>query len=233
MLRDGGSFGYEHDHCEGSLAGHRFFSLASRGQAPLTLSFRHTLPDEVPLMNRILCRVLLAAVAAASACSSSETPPHSSSEAPPGSGGETVRGFRTSQPHYDARLVADAIEIDIPYVYRNVTGDLVYFINCNEIIVPSLEKRTGDTWSSVWTGATPACMSRPVVVPPDGEYMDTVRVHAGRTCIRSSESPISTARTAWSFTAWCIPIATSPRWAPRFRRMSARRTSFTLSAPQQ
>ncbi|HYR09295.1 MAG TPA: hypothetical protein VEQ60_16035, partial [Longimicrobium sp.] len=150
-----------------------------RGGAPLTLSFRHTLPHEVPLMNRALRRVLLAAVAAAGACSSSETPPRSSSEAPPDSGGETVRGFRTSRLHYDARRVADAIEIDIPYVYRNATGDSVYFINCNEIIVPSLEKRTGDTWASVWSGASPACMSRPVVVPPDGEYMDTVRVHAG------------------------------------------------------
>lgn len=122
-------------------------------------------------MNRALRRVLLAAAAAASACSSSE--------APPDSGGETVRGFRTSQLHYDARRVADGIEIHIPYVYRNATGDSVYFINCNEIIVPSLEKRTGGTWSSVWSGATPACLSAPVVVPPDGEYMDTVRVLSG------------------------------------------------------
>ena len=51
--------------------------------------------------------------------------------------------------------------------------------NCNGIIVPSLEKRTGDTWSSVWSGATPACLSAPVVVPPDGEYRDTVRVLSG------------------------------------------------------
>lgn len=122
-------------------------------------------------MNRALRRVLLAAVAAAGACSSSE--------APPDSGGEAPRGFRTSQLHYDARHVAERIEIDIPYVYRNATSDSVYFINCNEIIVPSLEKRIGDAWSSVWTGATPACLSRPVAVPPEGEYMDTVRVLSG------------------------------------------------------
>jgi hypothetical protein len=120
-------------------------------------------------MNRALRRVLLAAVAAAGACSSSEAPPA-------GSGGEPARGFRTSQLHYDATRVANGIEIHIPYVYRNVTGDSVYFINCNEIIIPSLEKQTGGTWSSVWSGATPACLSRPVVVPPDGEYTDTVRV---------------------------------------------------------
>lgn len=128
-------------------------------------------------MNRVLRRVLFMAVAAAGACSSSDAPPHSGGETPPpGSGGEPVRGFRTSQLHYDARRVADGIEISIPYVYRNVTGDSVYFINCNEIIVPSLERRTGDTWSSVWTGASPACMSLPVVVPPHGVYTDTVRV---------------------------------------------------------
>jgi hypothetical protein len=122
-------------------------------------------------MNRILRWVLLAAVAAAGACSSSEPPPDA--------GGETVRGFRTSEVHYDARRVAKGIEISIPYVYRNATGDSVYFINCNEIIVPSLEKGIGDAWSSVWTGATPACLSLPVVVPPDGEYVDTVRVLSG------------------------------------------------------
>lgn len=121
-------------------------------------------------MNRALRWVFLTA-AAASACSSSEAPPHAS--------GETMRGFQTSQLHYDFRRIADGIEIYIPYVYRNVTGDSVYFINCNGIIVPSLEKRTGDTWSSVWSGATPACLSPPVVVPPNGEYMDTVRVLSG------------------------------------------------------
>lgn len=94
-------------------------------------------------MNRTLRRVLLAAVAAAGACSSSEAPPDS--EAPPESGGEAMGGFRTSRLHYDARRVADGIEISIPYAYRNVTGDSVYFVNCNEIIVPSLEKRIGDT----------------------------------------------------------------------------------------
>lgn len=131
----------------------------------------HTLSDEVLLMNRALRRVLLAAAAAASACSSYE--------APPDSRGETTGGFQTSRLHYDFGRVADGIEASIPYVYRNVTGDSVYFVNCNAIIVPSLEKRTGDTWSPVWSGATPACLSPPVVVPPDGEYTDTVRVLSG------------------------------------------------------
>lgn len=124
-------------------------------------------------MNRALRRVLVAGAAAVSACSSP------SSEAPPHSGGEATGGFRTSQLRYDVRRVADGIEIRIPYVYRNATGDPVYFINCNGIIVPTLEKRTGDTWSPVWSGATPACLSPPVVVPPDAEYVDTVRVLSG------------------------------------------------------
>lgn len=121
-------------------------------------------------MNRAFRRVLLAVAAATGACSSSEGAPDAA--------GEPVRGFRTSQLHYDARRVANGIEIDIPYVYRNVTGDSVFFINCNEIIVPSLEKKAGDTWSPVWSGATPACLSPPVVVPPGGERVDTVQVHA-------------------------------------------------------
>lgn len=183
-------------------------------------------------MNRTLCRVLLAAVAAG-ACSSSETPPRASSETPPDSGGEAVRGFRTSQPHYNARLVADAIEIDIPYVYRNVTGDSVYFINCNEIIVPSLEKRTGDTWSSVWSGATPACLSLPVVVPPDGEYVDTVRVHAGPDMypqFRVADID-GTYRLVWHGVVHSYrnepPLGTP---LPQEERTS---NEFTLSAPQQ
>lgn len=121
--------------------------------------------------RRPLRRVLLAAAAAASACSSSEAPPES--------GGEAIRGFQTSQLHYDFTRVPDGIAVHIPYVHRNVTGDSVYFINCNGIIVPSLEKRTGETWSWVWSGVTPACMSPPMVVPPMGEYRDTVRVLSG------------------------------------------------------
>lgn len=124
-------------------------------------------------MNRILRRVLVAAAAAASACSSSNPPPDP--------GGEAVisRGFQTSQHHYGVQRIADGIAVNIPYTYRNVTGDSVYFTNCNRIIVPSLEKRTGDTWSSVWIGPSPACRSAPVVVPPDGEHRDTVRVLSG------------------------------------------------------
>jgi hypothetical protein len=181
-------------------------------------------------MNRALRRVLLAAVAAAGACSSSEAPPDP--EAPPESGGEPVRGFRTSRLHYDARRVADGIEIRIPYVYRNVTGDSVYFINCNEIIVPSLEKRIGDTWSSVWTGATPACMSPPVVVPPDGEYMDTVHVLARPDMDPrfNVADPDGTYRLVWHGVVHSYhdepPLGTP---LPQDERTS---NEFTLSAPQ-
>ena len=61
--------------------------------------------------------------------------PIDTSEVRPDSGGEPVRGFRISQLHYDFRRIDEGIEVQIPYVYRNVTGDPVYFINCNEIIV--------------------------------------------------------------------------------------------------
>lgn len=183
--------------------------------------------EGMPRLKRALRRVLLAAVVAAGACSSS-------SEAPPESGGETTGGFRTSELHYDARRVADGIEIHIPYVYRNVTGDSVYFINCNEIIVPSLEKRIGDTWSSVWSGATPACLSRPVVVPPDGEYRDTVRVLSGPDMypqLRVADID-GTYRLVWhgvvhSYHDDGPPLGTP---LPQDERTS---NEFTLSAPQQ
>jgi hypothetical protein len=126
-------------------------------------------------MNRTLRWVLLATVAATGACSSSEAPPDSGG-APADFGGEARPGFRTSRLHYDARRISDGIEIHIPYVYRNATGDSVYFSNCNEITIPTLEKQIDDTWSSVWTGASPACRSLPVVVPPGGERRDTIQV---------------------------------------------------------
>lgn len=122
-------------------------------------------------MNRVLRRALFAAAAMASACSSAEVPPDAS--------GEVAGGFRTSGPHYQFRPAARGAEVHIPYVYRNATGDSVYFVNCNGIIVPTLEKRSGDRWSPVWSGSTPACLSPPVVVPPEGEYTDTVRVPSG------------------------------------------------------
>jgi hypothetical protein len=176
-------------------------------------------------MNRALRRVLLAAVAAAGACSSSE--------APPDSGGEVRRSFRTSQLHYDFRRVSDGIEVYIPYVYHNATGDSVYFINCNEIIVPSLEKQAGDTWSSVWSGATPACLSAPVVVPPDGEYMDTVHVLARPDMDPQFDfaDPDGTYRLVWHGVVHAYrnepPLGTS---LPQAERTS---NEFALSAPRQ
>jgi hypothetical protein len=130
----------------------------------------HTLSIEVLLMNWLRRPALVAACVAASSCSSSGPSTNS--------GGETTAGFQTSQLQYEVKRFSDGIEIHIPYVYRNMTGDSVYFMNCNGIIVPSLEKQTENTWSSVWVGPTPACLSAPVVVPPQGEYTDTVRVRS-------------------------------------------------------
>ena len=185
-------------------------------------------------MNRTLRRVLLAAVAAAGACSSSESSsedPPDASRAPADFGGETARGFRTSRLHYDARHVAHGIEIVIPYVYRNATGDSVYFVNCNEIIVPSLQKRMGDTWSSVWTGSSPACRSRPVVVPPDGERVDTVQVLSspGMDPQFTVADMDGTYRLVWHgvFHHGDLPPLATP--LPEDERTS---NEFTLSAPQ-
>jgi hypothetical protein len=119
-------------------------------------------------MNWVRGPALAGAIAAVSACSASGPSTNS--------GGETTAGFQTSQLEYEVNRVGDGIEIHIPYVYRNMTGDSVHFTNCNGIIVPSLEKQTGTTWSSVWLGPTPACLSASVVVPPQGQYTDTVRV---------------------------------------------------------
>jgi hypothetical protein len=195
------------------------------------LCFGHTLPYEVPLMNRTLRWVLLTAAAAAGACSSSDAPPHSGG-APADSGGEAGPGFRTSRLHYDARRVGDGIEIHIPYVYRNATGDSVHFTNCNEIIVPSLEKQIGDTWSSVWTGASPACRRHPVVMPPGGERMDTVHVPAAPDMhpnLRVDDLD-GTYRLVWhgvSHHGDVPPLATP---LPQEERTS---NEFTLSAPQR
>jgi hypothetical protein len=187
-------------------------------------------------MNRALRRVLLAAVAAAGACSSSDSPPAESGgeQAPPArSGGEPATGFRTSQLHYDARRVDGGVEIHIPYVYGNATGDSVYFINCNRTIVPSLEKQTGDTWSSVWTGSSPACMSLPVVVPPGGEYRDTVRVLARPDMDPrfNAANPAGTYRLVWHGVVHSFrnepPLGTP---LPLDERTS---NAFTVSAPQQ
>ncbi|HEY0023983.1 MAG TPA: hypothetical protein VGB24_13775 [Longimicrobium sp.] len=182
-------------------------------------------------MNRTLRRVLLAAVAAAGACSSSEAP-RDSGGAPADYRGATMPGFRTSRLHYNARRVGDGIEIHIPYVYRNTTGDSVYFTNCNEIIVPSLEKRIGDTWSSVWTGASPACRSLPVVVPPGGERMDTVQVLAAPDMYPEFrvDDIDGTYRLVWhgvSHHGDVPPLATP---LPQEERTS---NEFTLSAPQK
>jgi hypothetical protein len=182
-------------------------------------------------MNRTLRWVLLAAVAAAGGCSSSDAPPDAGS-VPADSGSETMRGFRTSRLHYDAKRGGDGIEISIPYAYRNATGDSVYFSNCNEIIVPTLEKQSGNTWSSVWTGASPACRSLPVVVPPGGERRDTIQVLSapGMYPEFRVDDIDGTYRLVWhgvSHHGDVPPLATP---LPQEERTS---NEFTLSAPQK
>ncbi|HEX8831762.1 MAG TPA: hypothetical protein VF705_11370, partial [Longimicrobium sp.] len=88
-------------------------------------------------------------------------------------------------------------------------------------------------WSPVWSGATPACLSRPVAVPPAGEYMDTVQVLSGPGMYpRLNVAEIGgTYRLVWH------GVVHSYRNEPPFGTQLPQdeRTSneFTLSAPQQ
>lgn len=177
-------------------------------------------------MNWTLRRVLVAAAATACACSSSAAPSDSSDE--------TIGGFRTSQLHYNVRRTSDGIETYIPYIYRNVTGDSVYFMNCNRIIAPALEKRMGDTWSSVWSPATPACLSPPMIVPPHGEYVDTVHVLSGSDTypqLRAAEIE-GTYRLVWHGVvhSYREDVPHPGTALPQEERTS---NQFTLSAPPQ
>ena len=175
-------------------------------------------------MNRTLRGVLVAAAAAGCACSPSADPSDSA--------GETHGGFQTSRTHYGFTRTAGGIEAHIPYVYRNATADTVYLTNCNRIIAPALEKRIGDTWTSVWYSATPACLSPPLIVPPHGEYADTVHVLSGPdTFPRIGVADIEgTYRLVWHGVvhAYRDDVADLGTSLPQDERTS---NPFTLSAP--
>lgn len=59
--------------------------------------------------------------------------------------------------------------------FKNITPDTIYIINCNNALVPVLEKRMPNgTWEEFLLTATNGCLSMPIVIPPDATFEDTL-----------------------------------------------------------
>jgi hypothetical protein len=62
---------------------------------------------------------------------------------------------------------------DMQIRFRNVTPDTIYIVNCNGALTPAMQQKTASGWEDFVLWPTNACLSAPIVIPPNQELVDT------------------------------------------------------------
>lgn len=55
-------------------------------------------------------------------------------------------------------------------------SDTVYIVNCNGAILMNLQKLVSGEWTDAWYAEGDACLSPPIVVPPNGEFRGEIAI---------------------------------------------------------
>lgn len=72
---------------------------------------------------------------------------------------------------------------DIPFVYTNFRSDTLYHPTCRPngegapTVNMGLQRLLGEGWVDVWSPALPQCLSDPIVIPPAGDFRETLMVY--------------------------------------------------------
>src|SRR5687767_9595372 len=85
-----------------------------------------------------------------------------------------VRADRTS---YVLTNGPQGPEATIVTTLRAPADKSLYLLNCNGATGVSLQRKVGHEWVYAWTVMMNACMSPPIVVPPNGEHTARVYLH--------------------------------------------------------
>lgn len=86
--------------------------------------------------------------------------------------------FEADHETYVLDRSAEGYRTVIPFAYTNRTGRTIYVVNCNGAAPPALEKNTGETWTTTWTGGAPDCLSPAIQIRHGATYRDTLHVFA-------------------------------------------------------
>ncbi len=84
---------------------------------------------------------------------------------------------RTDRTSYVLTNGPQGPEATIVTTLRAPADKSFYLLNCNGATGVSLQRKVGDEWVYAWTVMMNACMSPPIVVPPNGEHTARVYLH--------------------------------------------------------
>lgn len=90
--------------------------------------------------------------------------------------GEAERGdslIQTDSSEYVLRFDDPGWMTRIGFTYH-AESDTVYVVNCNGAILMDLHKLEGGEWKDAWHAEGNACLSPPIVVPPDSDFRGEV-----------------------------------------------------------
>lgn len=85
--------------------------------------------------------------------------------------------IRTDRSSYVLTNGPRGPEATIVATLRAPADRAVYIVNCNGASGVTLQRKTGDAWEYAWAISMNACLSPPIVVPPDGEHTARVYLH--------------------------------------------------------
>lgn len=86
---------------------------------------------------------------------------------------------QTESLRYTLEAEAGWLQAEIPHVYTNPTGHPVEIVNCNAVIVTTLEKHHAGAWVEAWHPVVSLCSSADIAIEPGAAYQDTLRLAAG------------------------------------------------------
>src|SRR5688572_9553070 len=81
--------------------------------------------------------------------------------------------LQTDSLRYELRPDHVGLRADIPYVYTNPTGMPVSLPNCHGAFFVALERRENGRWETAWSPEIQLCLSAPIVIPANGQFVDT------------------------------------------------------------
>jgi hypothetical protein len=126
---------------------------------------------------RIALVVLLLAMLFGGCTKPVESPAPVKATAPTEAPSRPAAPVRTDRSSYVFTNGPQGPEATIVTTLRAPADQSLYLLNCNGQTGVNLQRKVGDEWVYAWTVMMSACLSSPIVIPPNGEHTARVYLH--------------------------------------------------------
>lgn len=128
-------------------------------------------------MIRVALTLLLPALLLGGCTKPVESPAPVKTTAPAEAPSPSPAPVRTDRSSYVLTNGPRGPEATIVTTLRAPADQSLYLVNCNGATGVNLQRQVGDEWVYAWTVMMNACLSPPIVVPPNGEHTARVYLH--------------------------------------------------------